>query len=456
MLQILHVIPRLSNAGPTRTLLFVTQYLAQINPSIVHSIISLDKNIHPFVTLRVKRAGVNIIKPKDLEATKKEIYKADIVQIHFWNNPLMYEFLLSDLPPMRLLFWFKILGYHAPQVITEDLVNCSDYCLVSSPASLDLPCFQNVNNQDNKVSFALSPADLSRLKNIRSQNHEGFNVGYIGTANFTKIHPQFIQMSCNVDRNNLKFIVCGGNDRDLKQVADEQGVSDRFEFHGYVDKICEVLETIDVFGYPLSPDNYATSEQALQEAMYAQIPPVVFNYGGMNSLVKHQETGLLVNSESEYTQAIEFLYDNPELRLKLGKQAQEYAQEHFQPHKTAQTMVDVYERLMSQPKNIYQGLSDNIDQPCEGFASSLGEKGEPFWQSLQGKNLDIAHQKIAQASNVATFAEGGIFQYRNSYPTDPYLRLWTGLILQHQGRVEQAQKEFQNAIDLGLDNSLIN
>ncbi len=92
MLKILHIIPRLSNAGPTRTLLVIIQSLKRINPTITHSIISLDKNVHPFVALRVKKAGINIIKTENLDTTKKEIEKADIVQIHFWNNPLMYEF----------------------------------------------------------------------------------------------------------------------------------------------------------------------------------------------------------------------------------------------------------------------------------------------------------------------------------------------------------------------------
>ncbi len=131
---------------------------------------------------------------------------------------------------MRLLFWFKILGYYAPQVITKELIKCSDYCLVSSPASLSLPCFDKLANKDNQVSFALSPADFTRLKDITFQPHDGFNVGYIGTANFTKIHPQFVQMSSKVDRQDTKFIICGGNDKDLKQQADKLNVTQNFEF----------------------------------------------------------------------------------------------------------------------------------------------------------------------------------------------------------------------------------
>lgn len=460
MLKILHIIPRLSNAGPTRTLLIVIKTLAKMNLGIEHSIISLDQSIHSLVALRVEKAGAKIIKTKSITDTEKEIEKADIIQIHFWNNPQLYEFLRSDLPDMRLLFWFKIFGYHPPQIITQDIVNCADYCLTSSVGSLNLPCFTSLPDdiKHNKTNFALSPADFSRIRGITPQPHDNFNVGYIGTANFTKIHPRFIQMNSQIDINKIKFIVCGGNDQDLVQLAKSLEVSHRFDFRGYVHKIKDVLARLDVFGYPLCKDTYATSEQALQEAMYAEVPPVAFAHGGIPFLVQNEVTGLIVKTESEYIEQIERLHHNPQLRQKLGKEAKKYAQENFQPEKTTKRMAEVYHQLMTQPKNSYKGLKVKAETPSELFASSLGEKGKPFWTSIKDNNVDevkVACQNIANASNVLTFAEGGIFQYRNAYPNDSYLRLWSGLILECRGRVEQAEKEFEEALRLGCDSKTV-
>ncbi len=451
MLKVLHIIPRLSNAGPTRSLLVVVKALSQLNIPIAHRLISLDSGIHPFVALRVKKAGITILKQPDESTLHQEIKNADIVQVHFWNHPSLYEFLRSDLPEMRLLFWFKIFGAHAPQVITKDLVKCADYCLTSSRSSLGLPCFNTLTAKikEEKSNFALSPADLQRLQDLKPQPHNYFNVGYIGTANFTKIHPRFVEMSSAVKIDQIRFIICGGNDQELVEIAKSLAVDHRFDFRGYVEKIDDVLSILDVFGYPLCPDTYATSEQALQEAMYAGVPPVVFPYSGIASLVEHQVTGLVVNSELEYAQALELLYQEPALRQQLGNQAQEYAQEYFQPIKSAQAMEQAYNQLMGESKQSYRGLAQKTNTPSETFAAALGEKGKPFWITLnQLDGIEEAKAAIAKSSDVLSTGEGGIFHYRNVYPDDPYLRLWSGLVLAAKQQHERAQAEFQAAIAL--------
>lgn len=456
MLKILHIIPRLSNSGPTRTLLCVVQALNQINPAVNHRLIVLDPAIHPFVVARVKKAGIAILRQPDLATITDEIANADVIHLHFWNHPSLYEFLRGEWPPMRLLIWSKIFGAFAPQVITPNLIQAADFVLTSSVGSLALSCFENlsVETKQEKTDFALSPANFERLQNIVPQSHDTFNVGYIGTANFTKIHPSYVSMSAAIDIPNIKFIVCGGNDQAIAESVKTLGISERFEFRGYVENISSVLEILDVFGYPLCPQTYATSEQALQEAMYASIPPVVFPYGGVPFLVNHEETGLIVNSESEYEEAIKYLYENPQIRKRMGEKAKEYAQEHFRPEITAQTMNRVYNYLMGRPKQPYRGLGDKAKTPSEGFAKSLGKENSAFMTSLTSSNFNEireAHKEISQASEVLVAGEGGIFHYRNFYPSDGYLRLWSGLVLAQRGQKEKAEAEFQAAIELGCD-----
>ncbi|MBR8831083.1 MAG: hypothetical protein N5P05_003790 [Chroococcopsis gigantea SAG 12.99] len=453
MLKILHIIPRLSNAGPTRTLLTVVAHMTDLRGGIEHRLICLEPSIHPFVALRVTKAGVTIVKEADDLRIREEIQKADIVHVHFWNHPALYKLLLSDWPDTRLLFWFKIFGASAPQVITHSLIHCADFCLVSSPDSLNLEPFEELNPEikRQKSDFALSPAELKRLGEISLKPHEGFNVGYIGTANYTKIHPRFIEMSAGVNIDDVRFIVCGGNDRELVEAASLLNVLSRFDFRGYVEKVGDVLSILDVFGYPLGPDTYATSEQALQEAMFAGIPPVVFPYGGVSSLVEHDVTGLVVHSEREYTEAIEFLYRDGRARQRLGKGAKEYAIGHFQPQKSAETIARVYEQLMAMPKAPYRGLQDKPRTPGEIFASALGDLGAPFWISLRGENREetvAAHREILHSSSLLGNGEGGIFHYHNFYPGDPHLQLWSGLALLGKGQKEKAEALFRAAIAL--------
>ena len=104
----------------------------------------------------------------------------------------------------------------------------------------------------------------------------------------------------------------------MKRQASELGILDRFEFYSYTDDIRSFLAALDVFGYPLTAENYSTAELSLQEAMHAGIPPVVFAHGGPGEIVTNGRTGIVVDSREEYSAAIEWLYRHPEERIIIG------------------------------------------------------------------------------------------------------------------------------------------
>ncbi|BAQ65146.1 glycosyl transferase [Geminocystis sp. NIES-3709] len=430
------------------------KYELQQNIIQQHVIITLQSEVYPLTLIQAKQVGINVIRKPDRKTLIEEIEKADIVQVHFWNNPTIYEFLRLELPPIRLLLWFHIIGDRPPQIITEDLVNYSDFTLTTSPYSLKLTVFQN-NNDKTDIVYGIT--DWERLSNLQPQPHDTFNVGYIGTVNFAKMHPNYISMSASVSIPHVKFIVCGGGiEKQLQNEVEQLGIANKFEFRGYVEKIKSILEILDVFGYPLCEDTYATSEKSLQEAMYAGIPPVVFPYGGVKCLVEHNQTGLIVNSETEYKEAIEYLYHHPEERLKLGNNARQYAHENFNSEYWTKKLNTIYDKMMESPKNkrLWQNLAKFTDTPAELFIQSLGESAPQFKISMSDidtEELLIADRKIAQSSVLLSGGEGGIFQYRNYYPDDRYLRLWSGLVLQNQNRHSSAVSEFQASIKLGFN-----
>lgn len=418
---------------------------------------ALKKEFYPISLLLAKQAGLEVLRSPSPDKISEEIKEADIVQLHFWNNPTLSEFLRSDWPSMRLLVWLKVFGEHPPQVVPKKLLQYADFVLATSPLTLKLPVF-DVINKEERTDVVYGMADWSRLGDVKPREHESFNVGYIGTVNFTKMHPRFVPMSAEISIPNVRFIVCGGGiERELEQEVDSLNVADRFEFRGYVENIRSVLETLDVFGYPLCEDTYATSEKTIQEAMYAGIPLVVFPHGGCSDLVQHEETGLIVNSEKEYCEAIEFLYHNTEFRLQLGKNAAAYARQVFDSEKAVLKMHEIYKNMMDQPKRKRAWKSSEIGlnkrSASTDFVENLGDKGIDFHASLSSDDITTllqAEEKIAEASPLLVNGEGGINQYRNSYPDDPYLRLWSGLCLQKNGEHQKAMNEFDAANTLGL------
>lgn len=383
------------------------------------------------------------------------IEQADIVQVHFWNSPALYDFLRTNHPPMRLLLWLKVVGDHAPQSLTRDLIDYADKVVATTPATLAAPVWNTYSAERRTAKQAVVPgiADFDRLRSIQPQSHEGFNVGYIGTVNFSKMYDRYVAMSAGVAVPNIKFIVCGGgSEEQLRQQATALHAPDKFEFRGYVEDIQSVLEILDVFGYPLCEDTYGTSEKSLQEAMYAGIPPVVFPHSGIKHLVQHSETGLIANSEIEYQQAIAHLYADPDERRRLGENARRYAQEHFAPHRSTQQLAEIYQSLIQQPKRDRAWCSSSLTA-AEKFIETLGETGRAFAVSHGSElteELFSADQVIAQSSPLLAEGEGGITHYRNTYPEDPHLRFWSGLVLWQSGDASRAIAEFQAAVQLGF------
>ncbi|MEW6495991.1 MAG: glycosyltransferase family 4 protein, partial [Cyanobacteriota bacterium] len=474
IIKILHIIQGFYRGGSGRALVATAKYSSQFG-SFQHRIVSLAP-ASPDAIKMAADAGLSVLNEPDRDTLLSEIENADIVHLHFWNNPQMYEFLRSELPAMRLLIWFHVAGDKPPQIITQELVDFSDFALACSPYTYEHRVFQNLPAEVRlkKTGMVYGAADFERVSDVQPRVHDTFNVGCIGHISFSKMHPNYVSMSAQINIPNVRFIVCGGGINDyLYQQAQQLGVAERFDFHGYVENIKPVIEILDVYGYPLCEDTYAASELNLQEVMYAGVPPVVFPYGGVKRLVVNNYTGLIVQSELEYKHAIEYLYHHPEERARLSRNAKDYAQQIFGAENAAKQLNPIYDRLMELPKREREwGIVTSIsllDQPvslqdlmgepeelsgAQAFIQSLGDTVPQFTVSLTSANIEElfeADRQISTSSTLLSMGEGGLLQYQADYPDDGYLRLWSGLIKQWRGQAAEAIAEFTAAINLGCN-----
>jgi glycosyltransferase involved in cell wall biosynthesis len=453
-MRILHVIERLSAAGPTRALISLVKSQQRLGLPHQHRVVTLQHDCYPLTLIMAKQAGLSVRRHPDPESLREEVTAADVVQLHFWNSPEIYRFIASELPPLRLLLWFHVAGDRAPQVVTSRLVEFADFCATATPHTLTLPFVQRAARV-RRAANVFACADFDRLAGCEPRPHAGFNVGYVGTVNPTKMHPDYVAMSAAVDLPDLRFVVCGGGQEQIEQEAARLGAGDRFELRGFVEQLKPVYETLDIFGYPLCADTSAASELSLQEAMYVGVPPVVFPHGGIPYLVEDGQTGLIVQSAAEYTAAIERLGCDPAERRRLGENARDAARRRFAGDATARQFDRIYAALLDLPRRARRWPGPGAAAtPAERFVDALGTAAPQFAISLRGPD-EAAEGAIAASSPLLAFGEGGVLHYRNAYPDDPLLRFWSGLVLRRQGRDEQAGREFAAAVDLGLDSDRV-
>ncbi len=471
MTHVLHVIQALTLGGAARSMIATSKYSSR-GGDYLHSIVALHSTEAAAADLARAGGIVDIHTAPDDPELDALLAAADIVQLHWWNTPETERFLRRSFPPMRFVIWYHVAGDGPPHIITDGHVRMADCNIPCNPFTrYELPVFKNADERfaDQRVRMVYDAADFERLSGGRLRDHDGFRVGYIGTVDFFKMHPEYVQMSAAVDVPDVRFVVCGGGKQEiLRAQARALGVENKFEFRGYVNDIRSVIEELDVYGYPLCEHTYAAAELNLQEVMYLGVPPVVFPYGGVKQLVQHEKTGLVVNSPAEFTAAIEYLHAEPEMRRRLGENAERYAREVFGAENAARDLNKVYEMLMRRDKRErmhgrdpsrslleqpvdYYDVDINAAAPTwEVFCESLGEHAADFLASVESFDDAELFKSDAQiAASSALMFDTGIKAYRLHDGEDAVLRFWTGLVLLARGDAAAAT-ELAAAYQQGL------
>ena len=454
--RVLHVIDQHSLGGAARAMLTAAKYTKRIG-RYEHRILSLIASNDPEAMAMAADIGVDVVAAPDPDDLKEELSRADIVQLHWWNNPEMDSFLRGGLPACRLAAWFHVGGHLPPQWISDELVQFVDVA-IASPYTYLSPAIQHLPEADRlaRTRTVWASSDFERLAGFKARPHEGFNVGYIGTTGFVKLHSDFVAMCAAVRIPDVAFQVWGtGSGKVLIEQARQLGIENRFFFRGYASDLSAAFEELDIFGYPLCEDTYAASEMVLQEAMYAGIVPVVFPHGGMRHLVVDNFTGLVVLSATEYAQAIEYLYHHPDERQRMSRNCMEYAPQIFGPEISARALDTIYRDLLKAEKRerrwpVAADAAQILKSGAGTFCETLGPGGGPYLTSLSGGDLPLildAEKDILGAS--ALFRQSLRF-YAAFYAADPHLKFWSGLAGLGAGRYPEAIADFRDAIQCGF------
>lgn len=462
--HVLHVIQTLSGGGGARALISLVKYSRRFGgPG--HRIVSLQAGDAKGLEL-ARAENIPVLDQPAGRQLDRALAAADIVLVHWWNCPEIAAFFRRELPPMRLALWAHVGGYHSPHPLTPGLINFVDSAVACSPHTFAHPAFQSLpaGSGPERTAMILAGAEFGRLHGLTPRAHEGFRVGYIGLVDPTKMHPDYAAMSSAANIPGVRFVVCGGGGQWLSAQVAQLGRAADFEFRGAVEDIRGVLETLDVYGYPLCEDTYAAAELNLQEVMFAGLPVVAFPHGGVASLIRHNETGLLVNTAEEYARALEFLHQNPAERARLGANAAAYAREHFGAERTGREFNTHFDRLRLQPKRLRQwgagpGFPPAVDPERELathygarlFVESIGDLAADYRASLfaptDGEQLE-ADSRIGQHTLLTHYTCS--LNYRKMFPHDPPLSFWTGLGLFARGNAAGAFDAFQRAWRTGF------
>jgi glycosyltransferase involved in cell wall biosynthesis len=375
-MEILHLTAHVGG-GVGKALSGLVAQASASGSGVQHRIVCLEEpEKEQFVGLIRGCKGEIIVCPS-INRLERLIRDTDILQLEWWNHPATIECLCSlPLIPIRLLSWSHTSGLHNP-IIPEKLILASHKFLFTSRCSFEANEVRNLaTEQRSRLGVVSSCGGFSGLPEVWGKINGRVSVGYLGSLNFAKLHPNYIDYIAAVDISGFRVRMIGDltNHNILNQQCDSLGKTGMLEFRGYSTDIASDLADIDVLAYLLNPEHYGTTENALLEAMAMGIVPVVLDNPCERQIVDDYNTGLIVNSPGEFAEAILWLHQNPDKRRRLGKQAAKSVRERFSVEKMEASLNLHYQEVLSMEKKEVVFSDIFGTDPAEWFLSCQGDK----------------------------------------------------------------------------------
>ena len=422
MITVLHITPHLGG-GVGKALSGLISQSILSNSSVRHVVACLEKPVKDQFIEKIRRCGGEVIIGPSQSELDELISTVDIVQLEWWNHPATIECLCRlALQPIRLVVWCHVSGLHNP-IIPSKLMEVSHRFLFTSPCSFEAKEVADiVERLQGRLAVVSSGGGFEELPKIGSNEHANLSVGYFGSLNFAKLHPEYVDFLSAVNLPDFKVRLIGDllNRETFEKQCSDVGRIGMLDFRGYTTEVVSELSTINVLAYLLNPRHYGTAENALLEAMAMGIVPVVLDNSAERNIVEHLRTGIIVRSSTEFADAIEWLAHNPLERSAIGMRAAITIRDRFSLDNMNTLFCKYYEEVNAENKKAIEFSNIFGTSPAEWFISCQGEPeifkidGTIQLKSGSPPSFDLYEK-----------TKGSVFHFSKYYPSDILLKKWS-------------------------------
>ncbi|SMC94074.1 glycosyltransferase [Rhizobium sp. RU36D] len=364
-MKILHLMPHLGGGvGKAHSAL---RHAA--SGGIEHHYLLLEEPRDRRFVEQIEALGSTVDVCLDRSSIEAHVAAADIVQIEWWNHPLLYRLLSKPLPEARYVFWVHISGLNAPYY-PPGLIERSSRFVYTSSCSLDWDGLSGLPAQVRDrlavigSGFGFDPLSLS-------STYQKSQVTYLGTVDFVKMHPELFAIidGCPEDCHVTLY---GAFDAEGEPVRAWRAMRhpERVTFAGQIADPRAVLEQTAIFLYPLRPDHYGTAENALIEAMSVGAVPLVMANPAEMAIVRHGVNGVVAADPADAAAKLADLLRHREQLAPMSMAAMQDAASLYTPTRSARLFQDLYRDVMTTPKIAPDFASVIGSEPLQWFLST--------------------------------------------------------------------------------------
>ena len=176
-------------------------------------------------------------------------------------------------------------------------------------------------------------------------------IGTAGPLERVKGHHYFLDAARRVlDAGcRAEFVIAGAGreERNLRQLTLKLQIAEKVTFATHVRQYTEVLQALDIFVLPSLQQALGT---VMIEAMALAKPVIASSVGGIYSVVKHNQNGLLIPGRDPVAlaEAIAQLLEHPEEAARLGAAAREQVAREFNVQRMTQQTANLYRQVMGE------------------------------------------------------------------------------------------------------------
>jgi len=293
----------------------------------------------------------NLSKIKYLKAIsllKKTIidFEPDILHAHYASSYGILGYLIG-FKPFILSVWGSDI-YHFPyknrfnKWLLKKVIKFSDKVCSSSIAMKQIIEEEYKRFDVEVISFGV---DFDLFK--PSYNKQVFNVGTI------KSIEDYNGIDCLIDAaklviedyNNIFFQIVGEGSlkEEMQQKVKDLQLEDRIKFIGFVEhkNVIKYYNDLSIFVAVSRRESFGVS---VLEAASCEVPSITSNIGGLIEVNIHNETGIVIDPDDpkKLAENIIKLYEQKELRLKLGKNARKRVIKKFNWENNVIEMIKLY------------------------------------------------------------------------------------------------------------------
>lgn len=326
------------------------------------------------------------------------VENADIVIFNWWAHPLSVDLLrnLSNVET-RFIIWSHINGLRYP-VLTAEFLDLFDEILLTSPCSVKNERFTEKQRRKLllKTEFVYGIGDFNpKLLPYKDNYKIGITVriGYVGTLDFAKLNISFPKICYEIKHQipGAEFILCGKYSESFKNkyFAEFPTLKKCTEFTGFVGEPEKLLPTLDVFCYPLAENNYATTENALLEAMAAALPVIVLDNPAEREIVENGITGIVAESPNDFIDKTVELCKDETIRKRLGSAARTAIIKKYDVQVNADNFLKAVKSTLKTEKKLHNFKSLIGNDVWENFLYLCGKDKDKILRVINDEKIRL-------------------------------------------------------------------